>query len=262
MAWRRVEDVLIGLSGGLPLNASDGNGNPRGGSAAGGRGVEASRILTRKLAPLDDVFLSRARRAARKVARRVGSRAPNPTVLYRSRRVCILLPSSEIVARDRASGRQELRCGKSRARSLTLSHRARRSGRRAERDNVVGALYRRRDVGRLWPHIRHVKADYEDNAAVAERRRRIATYMTLSPLIPANFHPLRTGSRNARRNYATRTRCRRSMPRDRAFLLREPTTDQFDRSPGSTFSPCTQFTATPHMGNVFITSAGAFVDGF
>jgi aminoglycoside phosphotransferase (APT) family kinase protein len=203
---------------------------------------------------LDDVFLSRARRAAQKVARRIGIAQANPIVLYRSRRVCILLPSSEIVARIAPADDRNIAAEN---RELAVSRYLIERGAPVVGPSAIMSPEPYIEEGMLvslWPHIRHAKADYEDNVAVAGAagalQRVHEAFADYSGELPSFADRIE--------ECAAQLRDSSALPaldaEDRAFLLRA-----YDRSirslAGFDFSPC-PIHGDAHMGNVFITSRG------
>jgi len=115
----------------------------------------------------EDEILARALRAADRAAHR-GAGAPEAVVLYRSRRICLLLPELSVVARMAPADDESVACA---AREVAVSRYL------AERGApVVGpaAIMPARPfieegmVVTLWPHVPHGEAHYDSPQDVAD----------------------------------------------------------------------------------------------
>jgi hypothetical protein len=93
------------------------------------------------LSPPDEGKVARAVRAAKAAAHRTVGAVNEVTVLYRSRRIVLLLPERAVVARTGPSDPTSLAAD---TRELAVS---RRAGRRTRRGDGLGAYRRRRRGG-------------------------------------------------------------------------------------------------------------------
>jgi Phosphotransferase enzyme family len=208
----------------------------------------------REHTPLDDAFLSRAQRAAEKVARRAGLAGDDQIVLYRSRRICILLPSSATVARIAPADDKNLAVE---SRELAVSRFLLERGAPVVGPSVTMSLHPYVEEGMLvslWPHVRHSTADYEDGAAVAcaahALQRVHDAFADYPDELPSYADRIEECAAQLRDPHALPT----LNAGDRAFLL-----GVYERSRQS----LAEFDVLPrpihgdaHMGNVFITPSG------
>jgi aminoglycoside phosphotransferase (APT) family kinase protein len=210
--------------------------------------------LSQEHTPLDDAFLSRARRATEKVARRVGLAGADQIVLYRSRRICILLPSNAIVARIAPADDKNFAAEN---RELAVSRYLLERGAPVVGPSTMMTSEPYVEEGMLvslWPHVRHVTADYDDGAAVASAARALQcvhdAFADYPDELPSYADRIEECAAQLRDPHALPT----LNARDRAFLL-----GVYERSRRS----LADFDVLPHpihgdahMGNVFITSNG------
>jgi len=200
-----------------------------------------------------DEVLARALRAADRAARR-GPSAPEAIVLYRSRRICLLLPEIATVVRLASADEASLEAA---ARELDVSRYLADRGapvigpaRGAPPTPVVAEGF----VATLWPHVVHTEAGYDNHAEVARAahalRRVHEAFADYPGALPA---------------YGDRIEeCRRLLQRadalpalaeeDRAFLLRAY--DDLSRSLADFSVVGRPIHGDAHMGNVFVTPTG------
>lgn len=115
----------------------------------------------------EDEFLDRALRAVAKATGRRSGAKPDPVVLYRSRRICLLLPELATVARIAPADPASFAAS---ARELAVSRHLAAKG-----APVVGPgdampatpFVEEGMTVTLWPHVEHVEADYDDRKEVA-----------------------------------------------------------------------------------------------
>jgi aminoglycoside phosphotransferase (APT) family kinase protein len=203
---------------------------------------------------LDDSFLSRAQCATERVARRVGLADADQVVLYHSRRVCILLPSSAIVARIAPANDKNFATEN---RELAVSRYLLGRGAPVVGPSTMMPQTPYDEEGTLvslWPHIPHVKADYEDSAAVADAagalQRVHDAFADYSDELPSYVDRIE--------ECAAQLRDPRALPtldaRDRVFLL--GVYERSRRSLADFDVPPRPIHGDAHMGNVFITPNG------
>ena len=201
----------------------------------------------------EDEVLARALRAADRVVHR-GAGAPEAVVLYRSRRICLLLPDLAIVARMAPADDESVACA---AREVAVSRYL------AERGApVVGpaaampaaASIEEGMVVTLWPHVPHREAHYDSPQDVAD-----AAYAL------QRMHDAFAGYPGALPSYAERIgECaallhdRAALPgladADRAFLLRAY--EDLSRSLASFTLRPQPIHGDAHLGNVLVTPKG------
>jgi Phosphotransferase enzyme family len=116
---------------------------------------------------LDDEILARAMRAMAKAASRAGAETGDPVILYRSRRICVLLPESAIVARIVPANDENFIAEN---RELAVSRYLFARGAPVVGPSKIMPSEPYVEEGMLvslWPHIVHGEADYEDIDEVA-----------------------------------------------------------------------------------------------
>jgi aminoglycoside phosphotransferase (APT) family kinase protein len=203
---------------------------------------------------LDDEIFARALRATRKIARHAGAGAAEPVVLYRSRRVCFLLPESATVVRLAPADEKNLAAE---ARELSVSRHLYDKG-----APVVGPsplqpaepLVEDGMVATLWPNIVHTEADDDDTAALAraaEALHRVHQAFADYPgPLPSYFDRIA--------ECGALLRDAKALPalgaKDRALL-----TERFDRLTSELAAldvPAQPIHGDAHLGNAFITPGG------
>jgi aminoglycoside phosphotransferase (APT) family kinase protein len=201
----------------------------------------------------EDVILARALRAADKAAQRKPA-APDAIVLYRSRRICLLLPEMATVVRMAPVDEPSIAAAD---RELAVSRHLVERG-----APVVGPAEAMPSkpfivegmVATLWPHVAHTQADYEDRDAVARAAYALRSVqdalIDYSGALPSYSERIE--------ECAGLLRDRRPLTQlsaeDRAFLLRAY--DRLRQSLAAFTIPATPIHGDAHMGNVFITPAG------
>ncbi len=203
---------------------------------------------------MDDEIFARALRATKRIARHAGAGAAEPVVLYRSRRVCFLLPDSATVVRLAPADKDNLAAE---ARELAVSRHLYDKG-----APVVGPsplqpaepLVEDGMVATLWPNIIHTEADPDNSTALARaaealHRVHLAFADYPGPL-PSYFDRIAECGALLRDDVA--------LPalgaKDRALLI-----ERFDRLTGQLSAlkvPALPIHGDAHLGNAFITPGG------
>jgi Phosphotransferase enzyme family len=200
-----------------------------------------------------DEVLTRALRAADKAARRSPS-APEAIVLYRSRRICLLLPEIATVVRLAPADEASLVAA---ARELDVSRYLAERGapvvgpaRGAPEKPVVAEGF----VATLWPHVDHTEAGYDDHAAVARAahalRRVHEAFADYPGALPPYSDRIEECGRVLQRPHALPA----LADEDREFLLRAY--DDLSRSLADFSVAARPIHGDAHMGNVFVTPTG------
>jgi aminoglycoside phosphotransferase (APT) family kinase protein len=200
-----------------------------------------------------DEVLTRALRAADRTARR-GPSAPEAIVLYRSRRICLLLPEIATVVRLAPADEASLEAA---ARELDVSrYLAERCApvvgpaKDAPEKPVVAEGF----VATLWPHVDHTEAGYDDRREVARAahalRRVHEAFADYPGALPAYSDRIEECGRLLRRADALPA----LAEEDRAFLLRAY--DGLSRSLADFSTAALPIHGDAHMGNVFFTPKG------
>lgn len=206
----------------------------------------------------DDERLARAIAAAKKAARLAGD--SEARVLYRSRRVALLLPAIAAVARV---GPADPACLAADARELNVARHLAKSG-----APVVGpsafmppAPIVVEDLAvTFWPNVEHASRGYEDRGAVAEAadalRRVHERFANYSGPLPSYWERIEACGALLRR--------RDTLPSlnggDRAFLLK--TYERVCAALSGRNVPNVPIHGDAHMDNVFFTPAGALWTDF
>jgi aminoglycoside phosphotransferase (APT) family kinase protein len=206
------------------------------------------------LSPPDEGKVARAVRAAKAAAHRTVGAVNEVTVLYRSRRIVLLLPERAVVARTGPSDPTSLAAD---TRELAVSRYLLERG-----APVVGPveamglepIVEEGVAVTLWPRVEHRTADYDDAEAVADAahalhrvHERFADYP--APL-PSYFERIEECGRLLRDADALPA----LAVADRTFLL-----GVFERSLGQLSGVSTRTApihGDAHMGNVFFTAKG------
>lgn len=200
-----------------------------------------------------DEILARAFRAVNKAARR-GELAGDPVVLYRSRRICLLLPELDVVARlAPADDESVAACD----RELSVSrYLAQRGAPIIGPSEAMGSapLIEEGMVVTLWPYVVHSEADYDDGGAVAR-----AAYALRRVQDALADYPGALPSYAARiEECAARLRRPGALPHlgeeDRAFLKRAY--ERLGRRLEAFSIRGAPIHGDAHMGNVFVTPDG------
>lgn len=201
----------------------------------------------------EDEILARALRAANRAAHR-GAGAPEAIVLYRSRRLCLLLPELAAVARMAPADDEGVA---SAVRELAVSrHLAERGAPVVGPAAIMPAtpFVEEGMVVTLWPHIAHGKAHYDSPQDVAD-----AAYALRRVHDALDDYP------GALPSYAQRIEQCAALLQDRAVL---PALAEADRTflarayerlsrslAGLAIRP-SPIHGDAHLGNVFVTPAG------
>jgi Phosphotransferase enzyme family len=201
----------------------------------------------------EDEVLVRALRAASKVARRAAG-APEAIVLYRSRRICLLLPELATVARMTPVDDESLAAS---ARELAVSHYLAARGAPVVGPSAFMPLTPFVEEGMaitLWPHVAHAQAEYDDatevaRAAFALRRVHDAFADYPGPL-PSYAERIDECARRLNRAQALPA----LAEADRLFLLRA--SERLGRALAGFTIRASPIHGDAHMGNVFLTPAG------
>jgi hypothetical protein len=202
----------------------------------------------------DDGLLLRAIRAAKEAARRTIGAANRVQVLYRARRIILLLPERDAIARVGAADPASLA---SDARELAVSRYLAEKGAPVVEPSLVMGLEPFVEEGlsvTFWPYVEHGTADYDDLEAVASAARALrrvheafADYPAPLPSFMERIeqceHPLRHADASPGLTAA-----------DRALLLRSY--ERLTEALSSFAIRCSPIHGDSHMGNVFFTPKG------
>jgi Phosphotransferase enzyme family len=200
----------------------------------------------------DDEVLARAFRAVNKAVGRTN--AGDPVVLYRSRRICLLLPETETVARIAPATKENVNVS---AREVAVSRYLSERGAPVvgPSDAMPSSPYVEEGmVVTLWPNVTHVEADYNDHEAVA----RAANALRQVHDVLADYPGELPSYEDRIQQCAALLRQPDGLPdlaaEDRAFLLRS-----YERANGAlaTFDiDSAPIHGDAHIGNVFFTPNG------
>ncbi|WP_158814964.1 aminoglycoside phosphotransferase family protein [Methylocapsa sp. S129] len=202
---------------------------------------------------VEDEVLTRALRAANRVARR-GAGAPEAVVLYRSRRICVLLPELATVARIALADDESLAAS---ARELAVSRYLAARGAPAVGPSQAMPSTPFVEEGMavtLWPHVAHATADYDDPEEVARAafalRRVHDAFVDYPGKLPSYVERIEECAAPLRRGDGLPA----MADEDRMFLL--CAYEQLSRSLAGFVVRSSPIHGDAHMGNVFLTSAG------
>jgi hypothetical protein len=203
---------------------------------------------------LDDEVLARAMRATAKAASRAGVETGDPVVLYRSRRICVLLPGSAIVARIVPANDANLVAEN---RELSVSRYLFAKGAPVVGPSKIMPSEPYSEEGMLvslWPHIVHGEADYHDADEVARAAHALQgihdAFDDYPGVLPSYLDRIE--------ECAKLLRDPAGLPilnaDDRAFLRR--THDRLSNALATFDILPRPIHGDAHMGNVFITPSG------
>jgi hypothetical protein len=200
----------------------------------------------------DDEVLARAFRAVNKAMGRTN--AGDPVILYRSRRICLLLPETATVARIAPATNENVKAS---AREVAVSRYL--SERGAPVIGPSGAMpsspyVEEGMIVTLWPNVTHVEADYDDHEAVGRAAKALRqvhdTLADYSGELPSYDERIQ--------QCAALLRPPNGLPalaaEDRTFLLRS-----YERAKSAlaTFEiHSSPIHGDAHLGNVFFTPNG------
>jgi predicted trehalose synthase len=203
---------------------------------------------------LDDEVFARALRATKRIARHGGAGAAEPVVLYRSRRVCFLLPESATVVRLAPADEENLAAE---ARELSVSRYLYDKG-----APVVGPsplqpaepLVEDGMVATLWPNIVHTEADYDDPRALALAAQALhrvhEAFADYRGELPSYFDRIA--------GCGALLRDADALPaldaKDRAFLAARY--DELTKELSALDVPTQPIHGDAHLGNAFVTNGG------
>jgi hypothetical protein len=218
------------------------------------RSSSAPRSSQPEAGALDDEVLARALRATKKAASRAGAETGDPIVLYRSRRICVLLPASAIVARIVPANDENFVAEN---RELSVSRYLFAKGAPVVGPSVIMPSEPYVEEGMLvslWPHIVHREASYDDMDGVARAAHALHRIHDAFDDYPGALPPYSDRIEEC----ATLLRDPAALPtlnaEDRGFLIRnhERLSNML-----ATFDilPC-PIHGDAHMGNVFLTPSG------
>jgi aminoglycoside phosphotransferase (APT) family kinase protein len=202
----------------------------------------------------EDEVLARALRAVDKATGRGNAVKPDPIVLYRSRRICLLLPEMATVARIAPADAESFAAS---ARELAVSRYLSVKG-----APVVGPsdampstpFVEEGMTVTLWPHIDHVPADYDDHKEVARAAhalRRVHDALADYPgELPSYAERIEECAALLRRPDALPD----VASEDRTFLMR--TYERLSSALAAFDIRYVPIHGDAHMGNVFITPSG------
>jgi hypothetical protein len=206
----------------------------------------------------EDEVLARATRAANKAAGRTSAR--DPIVLYRSRRICLLLPEIETVARIAPATVENIKASE---REVAVSRFL--SERGAPVVGPSGAMgsspcVQEGFIVSLWPNVTHLLADYNDHQAVV----RAAAALRQVHDIFADYAGELPSYEDRIRQCLEALRRPNGLPHltaeDSAFLVRS-----YERAMGALEGfalDSSPIHGDAHMGNVFFTPSGALWTDF
>jgi hypothetical protein len=203
----------------------------------------------------EDELLARAMRAVGKATGRRGSGVnPDPVVLYRSRRICLLLPEIATVARIALADAASLAAS---ARELAVARYLSERGAPvvAPSGAMPSAPYVEEGMTvTLWPHIDHVQADYADHreiARAAHALRRVQDALADYPgELPSYARRIEECAALLRRPEALPD----VASHDRIFLMR--TYERLSKAVVAFDIRAAPLHGDAHMGNVFMTPGG------
>jgi hypothetical protein len=206
------------------------------------------------LRPPDDEKVACAVRAAKAAVQRTVGAVNEVKILYRSRRIVLLLPERGIVARTGATDPSSLAAD---ARELAVSRYLVDRGAPVIGPIAAAGLEPLIEEGMavtLWPRVEHTTADYDDAEAVAKAahalRRVHETLADYPAPLPSYLERIEECGRLLRRADALPS----LSPPDRQFLLGayERLIGQLSRAS----TPLAPIHGDAHLGNVFFTSKG------
>jgi hypothetical protein len=200
----------------------------------------------------DDEVLARAIRAVNKSMGRPS--AVVPVVLYRSRRICLLLPEIATVARIAPATNENVKAS---AREVAVSRYLSERGAPVigPSEAMPSSPYVEEGmIVTLWPNVTHVEADYNDHHAVARAAKALRHVHDALADYPGELPSYDDRIQQCAAQLRQPDGLRGLAPEDRTFLLRS-----FERAKSAL--ALFEIDSSPihgdaHLGNVFFTPNG------
>jgi hypothetical protein len=200
----------------------------------------------------NDEVLARAFRAVNKAARRIN--AGDPVVLYRSRRICLLLPEISTVARIAPATVDNVKVS---ALEVAISRYLSQRGAPVvgPSEAMPSAPYVEEGfVVTLWPNVTHDEADYDDHEAVACAARALRQVHDVLADYPGELPSYGERIQQCAALLRRPNELTHLDAEDRVFLLQ--THEQATGALASFDIPSSPIHGDAHMGNVFFTPKG------
>jgi Phosphotransferase enzyme family len=200
----------------------------------------------------DDEVLARAFRAVNKAMGR--AIAGDPIVLYRSRRICVLLPETATVARIAPATNENVEAS---AREVAVSRYLSERGAPVigPSEAMPSSPYVEEGmIVTLWPNVTHVEADYNDHEAVARAAKALRQVHDALADYPGKLPSYDDRIQQCAALLGQADGLPDVAAEDRAFLLRS-----YERAKGvlATFEiHSSPIHGDAHLGNVFFTPNG------